>query len=139
MFSSLAFVAEQNNYVRPCITKRGGIEIKNGRHPVVEKMIKNDLFVSNDTYLDNNKHRVAIITGPNMAGKSTYMRQTALIVLMAQIGSFVPAETAKIGIVDRIFTRVGASDDLASGQSTFMVEMTEVANIIRNGQRDKHI
>lgn len=139
MFSSLAFVAEQNNYVRPCITKRGGIEIKNGRHPVVEKMIKNDLFVSNDTYLDNNKHRVAIITGPNMAGKSTYMRQTALIVLMAQIGSFVPAETAKIGIVDRIFTRVGASDDLASGQSTFMVEMTEVANIIRNATKNSLI
>lgn len=139
MFSSLALVAEQNNYVRPDITKKGCIEIKNGRHPVVEKMIKNDLFIANDTYLDNSKHRVAIITGPNMAGKSTYMRQTALIVLMAQIGSFVPAEMAKIGIVDRIFTRVGASDDLASGQSTFMVEMTEVANIIRNATKNSLI
>lgn len=139
MFCSLALVAEQNNYVRPDIAKKGCIEIKNGRHPVVEKMIKNDLFIANDTYLDNNKHRVAIITGPNMAGKSTYMRQTALIVLMAQIGSFVPAESAKIGIVDRIFTRVGASDDLASGQSTFMVEMTEVANIIRNATKNSLI
>ena len=108
------------------------IDIKNGRHPVVEKMINNDMFIANDTYLDNGKNRVSVITGPNMAGKSTYMRQTALIVLMAQIGSFVPAEKAKIGVVDRIFTRVGASDDLASGQSTFMVEMTEVANILRN-------
>ena len=108
------------------------IDIKNGRHPVVEQMIQNDMFVANDTYLDNGNNRVSIITGPNMAGKSTYMRQTALIVLMAQIGCFVPAESAKIDIVDRIFTRVGASDDLASGQSTFMVEMTEVANILRN-------
>ena len=108
------------------------IDIKNGRHPVVEKMINNDMFIANDTYLDNGSKRVSVITGPNMAGKSTYMRQTALIVLMAQIGSFVPAEKAKIGVVDRIFTRVGASDDLASGQSTFMVEMTEVANILRN-------
>ena len=103
-----------------------------GRHPVVEKMIPNDMFISNDTYLNDKKDRIAIITGPNMAGKSTYMRQTALIVLMAQIGSFVPASKADIGLVDRIFTRVGASDDLASGQSTFMVEMTEVANILRN-------
>ncbi len=139
MFASLALVAEQNNYVRPEITKKGGIEIKNGRHPVVEKMISNDLFIANDTYLDNSKNRIAIITGPNMAGKSTYMRQTALIVLMAQTGSFVPAESAKIGIVDRIFTRVGASDDLASGQSTFMVEMTEVANIIRNATKNSLI
>ncbi len=139
MFTSLALVAEQNNYVRPVINKRGKIDIKNGRHPVVEKMINNDLFVANDTYLDNNSHRIAIITGPNMAGKSTYMRQTALIVLMAQIGSFVPAESAVIGVVDRIFTRVGASDDLASGQSTFMVEMTEVANILRNATKNSLI
>ena len=110
--------------------------IKNGRHPVVEKMIKDSLFVANDTYLDNGKNRISVITGPNMAGKSTYMRQTALIVLMAQIGSFVPADEANIGICDRIFTRVGASDDLASGQSTFMVEMTEVANILRNATKN---
>ena len=139
MLASLAVVARQNNYVRPQIRKKGAIDIKNGRHPVVEKMIKNDMFVANDTYLDNDKHRISIITGPNMAGKSTYMRQTALIVLMAQIGSFVPAEKAVIGIVDRIFTRVGASDDLASGQSTFMVEMTEVANILRNATKDSLI
>ena len=139
MFTSLALVAEQNNYVRPVMNKKGTIDIKNGRHPVVEKMIQNDMFVANDTYLDNNKHRIAIITGPNMAGKSTYMRQTALIVLMAQIGSFVPAESATIGVVDRIFTRVGASDDLASGQSTFMVEMTEVANILRNATKNSLI
>ena len=132
VFASLALVAERNNYCRPAINENGVIDIKGGRHPVVEKMISNDMFVSNDTYLDNGKKRISIITGPNMAGKSTYMRQTALIVLMAQVGSFVPAESAKIGIVDRIFTRVGASDDLASGQSTFMVEMTEVANILRN-------
>ena len=137
--ASLAVAAEQNNYVRPKVTKQGMVEIKNGRHPVVEKMIDNDLFVSNDTHLDNKKHRIAIITGPNMAGKSTYMRQTALIVLMAQIGSFVPAESASIGICDRIFTRVGASDDLASGQSTFMVEMTEVANILRNATKNSLI
>ena len=132
VFASLALVAERNNYVRPKITENGKIDIKNGRHPVVEKMIENDMFIANDTYLDNHNKRVSVITGPNMAGKSTYMRQSALIVLMAQIGSFVPAEKATIGIVDRIFTRVGASDDLASGQSTFMVEMTEVANILRN-------
>ena len=130
--ASLAAVAEQQNFVRPKVNEKGVIDIKGGRHPVVEKMLQNDLFVDNDTYLDNHKNRISIITGPNMAGKSTYMRQTALIVLMAQIGSFVPATSAKIGIVDRIFTRVGASDDLASGQSTFMVEMTEVANILRN-------
>lgn len=132
VFASLALVAQRNNYVRPKINENGVLDIKNGRHPVVEQMIENDMFIANDTYLDNQKKRVSIITGPNMAGKSTYMRQTALIVLMAQIGSFVPAEKANIGIVDRIFTRVGASDDLASGQSTFMVEMTEVANILRN-------
>lgn len=118
--------------MRPKINEKGVIDIKDGRHPVVEKMIPNDMFISNDTYLNDKKDRIAIITGPNMAGKSTYMRQTALIVLMAQIGSFVPASKADIGLVDRIFTRVGASDDLASGQSTFMVEMTEVANILRN-------
>lgn len=139
MFASMAVVAEQNNYVRPDMSKDGCIDIKNGRHPVVEKMIKNDMFISNDTFLDDDSHRIAIITGPNMAGKSTYMRQTALIVLMAQIGSFVPAESAKIGIVDRIFTRVGASDDLASGQSTFMVEMTEVSNILRNATKNSLI
>lgn len=136
VFASLSVVAEHNHYVRPKINEKGVIDIKGGRHPVVEKMISNDMFISNDTYLDNGNSRVSIITGPNMAGKSTYMRQTALIVLMAQLGSFVPADAAKIGIVDRIFTRVGASDDLASGQSTFMVEMTEVANILRNATRD---
>ena len=131
-FASLALVAERNNYVRPKINEKGVIDIKEGRHPVVERMIPNEMFIANDTYLDDKKHRISIITGPNMAGKSTYMRQTALIALMAQIGSFVPAKSANIGLSDRIFTRVGASDDLASGQSTFMVEMTEVANILRN-------
>lgn len=129
---SLAKVADSNHYCRPKLNDNGLIDIRDGRHPVVEKMISNDMFIPNDTYLDNGKNRISIITGPNMAGKSTYMRQTALIVLMAQIGSFVPASQAKIGLVDRIFTRVGASDDLASGQSTFMVEMNEVANILRN-------
>ena len=132
VYASLALVASRNNYCKPKINESGIIDIKNGRHPVVEKMITNDMFIDNDTYLNNANNRIAIITGPNMAGKSTYMRQTALIVLMAQIGSFVPASSANIGIVDRIFTRVGASDDLASGQSTFMVEMNEVANILRN-------
>ena len=132
VFASLALVAQRNNYVRPKINESGVLDIKNGRHPVVEQMIEHDMFIANDTYLDNQKKRVSIITGPNMAGKSTYMRQTALILPMAQIGSFVPADKANIGIVDRIFTRVGASDDLASGQSTFMIEMTEVANILRN-------
>lgn len=131
-FASLAVVAERNNYTRPKINEKGVIDIKEGRHPVVERMIPNDMFIANDTYLDDKKHRISIITGPNMAGKSTYMRQTALIALMAQIGSFVPAKSADIALSDRIFTRVGASDDLASGQSTFMVEMTEVANILRN-------
>ena len=132
VLASLSEVARKNHYVRPKITTDGAIDIKGGRHPVVERMIENEAFVPNDTVLDNRKKRISIITGPNMAGKSTYMRQTALIVLMAQIGSFVPAKSAKIGVVDRIFTRVGASDDLASGQSTFMVEMTEVANILRS-------
>ena len=132
VFASLAFVAERNHYVKPKINEKGLIDIKDGRHPVVEKMMSENMFITNNTYLDTNKNRLAIITGPNMAGKSTYMRQTALIVLMAQIGSFVPAKSADISICDKIFTRVGASDDLASGQSTFMVEMTEVANILRN-------
>ena len=132
VLASLACVAQSNDYVRPSINTKGVIDIQGGRHPVVEKMNSNQMFIDNDTYLDNKNHRISIITGPNMAGKSTYMRQSALIVLMAQIGSFVPAKSANIGIVDRIFTRVGASDDLASGQSTFMVEMTEVANILRN-------
>ena len=132
VFSALSVVAEQNHYVRPELNDKGIIDIKEGRHPVVEKMIDHDMFVSNDTFLDNANHCIAVITGPNMAGKSTYMRQSALIVLMAQLGSFVPAKSANIGIVDRIFTRVVASDDLASGQSTFMVEMNEVANILRN-------
>ncbi len=132
VYASLSLVAERNHYVRPKLNEKGIIDIKDGRHPVVEQMIQNDLFIANDTFLDNGSHCISIITGPNMAGKSTYMRQTALIVLMAQVGCFVPAKSANIGIVDRIFTRVGASDDLASGQSTFMVEMNEVANILRN-------
>ncbi len=136
VFASLALVAEQNNYIRPVMNTNGSIHIKNGRHPVVERMISHYMFVANDTLLDNKHNRVSIITGPNMAGKSTYMRQTALIVLLAQLGSFVPADSASISIVDRIFTRVGASDDLASGQSTFMVEMTEVANILRNATKN---
>lgn len=131
-YASLSLVSERNRYVRPKLNGKGIIDIKDGRHPVVEQMITNDLFIANDTYLDNGSHCISVITGPNMAGKSTYMRQTALIVLLAQIGCFVPAKKANIGIVDRIFTRVGASDDLASGQSTFMVEMNEVANILRN-------
>ena len=129
---SFAKVADTQHYCRPRINENGTLMIRDGRHPVVEKMMNNDMFIPNDTHLDNGKNRISIITGPNMAGKSTYMRQTALIVLMAQIGSFVPAAEADIGLVDRIFTRVGASDDLASGQSTFMVEMNEVANILRN-------
>ncbi len=136
VFASLALAAEQNNYVKPEMNTGGAIHIKNGRHPVVERMISHDMFVANDTLLDSRQNRISIITGPNMAGKSTYMRQTALIVLLAQIGSFVPADSAAISIVDRIFTRVGASDDLASGQSTFMVEMTEVANILRNATKN---
>ncbi|MCM1026154.1 MAG: DNA mismatch repair protein MutS [Roseburia sp.] len=132
VYASLSLVAERNRYVRPKLNEKGLINIQDGRHPVVEQVITNDLFIANDTYLDNGNHCISVITGPNMAGKSTYMRQTALIVLMAQVGCFVPARSADIGIVDRIFTRVGASDDLASGQSTFMVEMNEVANILRN-------
>lgn len=133
VYASLAYVAEKNHYVKPTMNDKGIINIKNGRHPVVEMMLDaSDMFISNDTYLDNKKHCISIITGPNMAGKSTYMRQTALITLMAQIGSFVPAQKADMCVVDRIFTRVGASDDLGSGQSTFMVEMNEVANILRN-------
>ena len=135
VFCSLSAVASRHNYVKPAINEKGVIQIKNGRHPVVEQMMRDDLFVANDTFLDNGKNRLSIITGPNMAGKSTYMRQVALIVLMAQLGSFVPVQEADIGICDRIFTRVGASDDLASGQSTFMVEMTEVANILRNATK----
>ena len=136
VFASLAVVAGNNKYIRPEINESGKISITGGRHPVVEQMMNGNMFVENDTLLDNNKNRISIITGPNMAGKSTYMRQVALIVLMAQIGSYIPASSASIGIVDRIFTRVGASDDLASGQSTFMVEMTEVANILRNATPD---
>ena len=135
---SFAEVAVRRQYTRPLIDMKGGIEIKNGRHPVVESL-QDSPFVPNDTLLDNHENRVIILTGPNMAGKSTYMRQTALIVLMAQIGCFVPAESATVGIVDRIFTRVGASDDLSSGQSTFMVEMSEVASILKNATRDSLI
>ena len=131
VLASLAVVAEDNNYVYPEVNDGDIIDIKSGRHPVIEKMINDGSFVENDTYLDCDKSRVEIITGPNMAGKSTFMRQVAIITLMAQIGSFVPAEKACIGIVDKIFTRVGASDDLSSGQSTFMVEMNEVANILK--------
>ncbi len=136
VFTSLAYVSEKNRFIRPVMNEEGIIDIKEGRHPVVEQMITGDMFVANDTYLNNKEKRISIITGPNMAGKSTYMRQTALIVLMAQIGCYIPAASGNIGIVDRIFTRVGASDDLASGQSTFMVEMTEVANILRNATKN---
>lgn len=132
VFASLAEAAARNDYVKPVVNDAAKISIVDGRHPVVEKMLRDELFVPNDTELDQTKNRLAIITGPNMAGKSTYMRQVALIVLMAQIGSFVPATRAEIGLVDRIFTRVGASDDLATGQSTFMVEMNEVSNILNS-------
>ena len=131
-FLSLAEVAQQNNYVCPVIDCGDVLDIKNGRHPVVEKFVDDAYFVPNDAYLDTKNNRLMLITGPNMAGKSTYMRQNALIILMAQLGSFVPASYARIGIVDKLFTRVGASDDLASGQSTFMLEMKEVAYILGN-------
>ena len=132
VLAGFAVVAEDNNYVYPIVDNSGKLEIKDGRHPVVEAMLDSGMFVQNDVILDKEENRVAIITGPNMAGKSTYMRQVALIVLMAQIGCFVPASSAKIGIVDKIFTRIGASDDLSSGQSTFMVEMMEVSNILKD-------
>ncbi len=134
--ASFAAVAVRNNYCRPDLDESGVIEIREGRHPVVEKVLKDALFIPNDTFMGEKEDRVAIITGPNMAGKSTYMRQVALIVLMAQMGSFVPAAGARIGVVDRIFTRIGASDDLSAGQSTFMVEMTEVSDILRHATKN---
>lgn len=137
--ASLSYVAQKYQFIRPTINNEGIIDIKDGRHPVVERVVPSGTFVENDTYLNSVESRISIITGPNMAGKSTYMRQTALIVLMAQIGSFVPASYANIGLCDRIFTRVGASDDLASGQSTFMIEMNEVANILRNATKNSLI
>ena len=135
VYTSLATVATKNRYVRPELAVDGKIDIKNGRHPVVEKFISDSYFVPNDTLIDIDKNRLLLITGPNMAGKSTYMRQVALITLMAQVGSFVPADSAVVSIVDKIFTRVGASDDLASGQSTFMLEMNEVAYILRHATK----
>ena len=132
VLASFAAVAAENDYCMPRVDNSDKLEITEGRHPVVEKMLKDSLFVPNDTYMDCKDHRAAILTGPNMAGKSTYMRQVALIVLMAQMGAFVPARSARIGVVDRVFTRIGASDDLAGGQSTFMVEMTEVAELLRH-------
>ena len=132
VLAAFALVAAENNYCMPRVDNSDKLEITEGRHPVVEKMLKDSLFVPNDTYMDCKDHRAAILTGPNMAGKSTYMRQVALMVILAQMGSFVPARTAHIGVVDRIFTRIGASDDLAGGQSTFMVEMTEVAELLRH-------
>lgn len=139
VLNSFAQVAYKNDYVKPDLNDDGIIDIKNGRHPVVEKMLEENTFVANDTYLDTNKNRTMLITGPNMAGKSTYMRQVALITLMAQVGSFIPAESGNIGIVDRIFTRIGASDNLAQGESTFMVEMNEVSNIIQNATENSLI
>ena len=135
VYLSLATVATRNQYVRPEVDTSDIIDIRDGRHPVVEQFVKDSYFVPNDVLLDTSANRLLLITGPNMAGKSTFMRQVALITLMAQIGSFVPAKEARIGIVDRIFTRVGASDDLASGQSTFMLEMNEVAYILQNATR----
>ena len=137
--ASLAQTAYENNYCCPQITTDGVIDIKEGRHPVVENLLTDSVFVPNDTLLDLENNRCAIITGPNMAGKSTYMRQTALIVLLAQIGSFVPAKSARISVCDAIFTRVGASDDLSAGQSTFMVEMNEVSSILKNATRNSLI
>jgi DNA mismatch repair protein MutS len=132
---SFAEVSMRNRYVKPDIVADGTLDIKGGRHPVVEQMISGEMYVPNDVYLDTDSHRMAVITGPNMSGKSTFMRQTALIVLMAQIGCFVPADSARISIADRIFTRVGASDDLTAGQSTFMVEMSEVADILKHATK----
>lgn len=136
VISTLALIAVENNYIKPSINEEGYINIKEGRHPVVEKVIGKGDFVSNDTYLNKYENRLLLITGPNMAGKSTYMRQVALITLMAQIGSFVPANSADISICDKIFTRIGASDDLAGGKSTFMVEMWEVSNILKNATKN---
>ena len=132
MLTSFATVADDLGYTKPEVNDSGEIDIKNGKHPVIAKMLPAGSFVENDTYLNRDEDRLSIITGPNMAGKSTYMRQVALITIMAQIGSFVPASSAKIGVVDKVFTRVGASDDLSMGQSTFMVEMMEVASILQN-------
>jgi DNA mismatch repair protein MutS len=132
VLASFASAAAANGYCMPQVDLSDAVEIAEGRHPVVEQMLRGSMFVPNDTHMDCEENRLAIITGPNMAGKSTYMRQVALIVLMAQIGSFVPAKHARIGIVDHIFTRIGASDDLAAGQSTFMVEMTEIAEILKH-------
>jgi DNA mismatch repair protein MutS len=129
---SLAETASRRDYSRPVLTSGDAIDIKGGRHPIVEQSIGRDNFVPNDAYLCNRDNQLIILTGPNMSGKSTYLRQVALIILLAQIGSFVPADSADIGIVDRIFTRIGAQEDLAAGQSTFMVEMTEAANILNN-------
>lgn len=139
VINSLSKVSYENNYVKPSMNTDGIIDIKNGRHPVVEKVLDNEQFVPNDTLLDTDSNRLAIITGPNMAGKSTYMRQVALITLMSQIGCFVPADSAEISVVDRIFTRIGASDDLSQGQSTFMVEMNEVSNILNNSTKNSLI
>ena len=135
VLASFAEAAVQNNYVKPTVDDSDVLSITEGRHPVIEQMLKGSLFVPNDTTLDETENRMLIITGPNMAGKSTYMRQNALIALMAQIGSFVPASSCHVGVVDAIFTRVGASDDLAAGQSTFMVEMTEVAEILQRATK----
>ena len=139
VYQSLATVAFKNKYIRPEVDKSDVISIKDGRHPVVEQFVKDSYFVPNDAELDTTKNRLMLITGPNMAGKSTYMRQVAIIVVMAQIGSFVPANEARIGVIDKLFTRVGASDDLASGQSTFMLEMNEVAYILRNATKQSLI